>query len=92
MTHNIAASVHQRLLNQARAQERPLFVGNPEKQTQWQAFVRRFPQETTPPTLEAVVQCIAAFLQPVVQALVEGQDFEQYWRPGGPWRERQIRE
>jgi len=66
----------------------PAFTVNPEKQAQWQAFVRRLPKVTTPPTLEAVVRCIAVLLLPVVQALVEERAFEQYWSPGGPWQER----
>ncbi len=70
----------------------PAFVDNPEKQVQWQAFVRRLPQEPAPPTLDVAVQGVAALLQPVVQALVEGRDFEEYWEPGGPWQERQRRE
>lgn len=66
----------------------PAFTANPEKQAQWQAFVRRLPQEPTPPTLEVAVQGVVALLLPVVQALVEGRDFEGYWGSGGPWRGR----
>jgi len=30
-------------------------------------------------------QVIAPFLQPVIQALSEGQPFDLLWSPGGPW-------
>ena len=58
MTKDVAASVHQRLLNCARGKRRPF---------------------------NEAIQIVAAFLQPVLQALSEGQPFDQYWHPGGPW-------
>ncbi len=64
----------------------PAFTANPEKQAQWQAFVRRLSQETVPPTLEVAVQGVAALLLPVVLALVEGREIEGDWAPGGPWQ------
>jgi len=61
------------------------FAQDVEKQTQWLAFVRRHGLEETPTTLHEVIQVIAAFLQPVIQALSEGQRFDRRWSPGGPW-------
>lgn len=65
------------------------FAENPDKQVQWQAFLRRYRLDqnpAVPPTLPRVVNHLAAFLCPVLQALVSEQDFELQWSPGGPWR------
>jgi len=47
--------------------------------------VRRHHLEDAPATLHEAIQVIAAFFQPVIQALSEGQRFEQRWSPGGLW-------
>lgn len=61
------------------------FAEGDEKQTQWVAFIHRHQLKDAPATLEEAVQVIAAFLQPVVQALAKGHPFDQQWSPGGPW-------
>ncbi|MBC8492375.1 MAG: nucleotidyl transferase AbiEii/AbiGii toxin family protein [Chloroflexi bacterium] len=61
------------------------FAQDGEKQAQWLAFVRRHGLAETPATLYDVIQVIAAFLQPVIQAASEGQRFDRRWPPGGPW-------
>jgi hypothetical protein len=61
------------------------FAQDREKQAQWAAFTSRHRLEDTPATLHEAIQVIAAFLQPVIQALSEGQRFDQRWPPGGPW-------
>ena len=64
------------------------FAGNPVKQTQWQAFLRRYRLDedaTVPATLSEAVAMIAAFLRPVLRALVSEQPFDLHWPPGGPW-------
>lgn len=61
------------------------FAKDSEKQVQWMAFIRRHRLENAPATLEEAVQGIAAFLQPVILALTEGQSRYQRWSPGGPW-------
>lgn len=63
------------------------FVDNRDKQAQWRAFIRRHQFSQEPPTLAEAVQVIAALLQPVVLALIEGFPFNQHWPPGGPWQE-----
>ena len=62
------------------------FAQDREKQTQWDAFIRRhrLERQGTPVTLRGAIQVIAAFLQPVIQALSEGQHFDWLWSPGGP--------
>lgn len=64
------------------------FARHPEKQTQWEAFLRRYRlhEETNiPPTLAETVQVIATFISPVLQAIVEERNFPRSWQPGGPW-------
>ena len=61
------------------------FAQDREKQVQWNAFIRRHRLEETPVTLRGAIQVIAAFLQPVIQALSEGRRFDRRWSPGGPW-------
>jgi hypothetical protein len=75
------------------------FAQNPDKQAQWAAFLRRYhlsQEAAVPRTLSTVTALIAAFLQPVLEALVGGEAFNQHWQPGGPWikeaatKEREI--
>ena len=64
------------------------FTGNPDKQAQWRAFLRRYRLDqdaTVPPTLPQVVEPLVVFLRPVLQALLEKQPFDGHWSPGGPW-------
>lgn len=61
------------------------FAQNREKQAQWAAFIGRYRLEDTPAALHEAIQIIAAFLQPVIRALLEGQSFDWRWPPGGPW-------
>jgi hypothetical protein len=61
------------------------FAQDREKQAQWVAFIRRLRLEDTPATLHEAIQVIAAFLQPVIQALSKGQRFDRHWSPVGPW-------
>ena len=61
------------------------FAQDSEKQAQWTAFIGRHRLKDTPVTLHEAIQVIATFLQPVIQALSEGQPFDRRWSPGGPW-------
>jgi predicted nucleotidyltransferase component of viral defense system len=63
------------------------FARDREKQAQWAAFIRRhrIEDQEPPTTLREAVQRIAAFLQPVTQALLERRRFDQHWSRGGPW-------
>lgn len=64
------------------------FTRNTDKQAQWVAFLQRYhlgQQAGIPRTLVGAVYLIAAFLQPVLEALVTVEAFEQHWHPGGPW-------
>jgi len=61
------------------------FTQDGEKQAQWEAFRRRLGREEVLAGLKESVQLIATFLCPVTQALVEGQTFQQKWKPGHHW-------
>ena len=61
------------------------FTNDREKQAQWTAFIRRIQIENVPVSLSDAVQEIKAFLQPVVQALIDEQPFSKHWSPGGLW-------
>ena len=61
------------------------FANDREKQAQWTAFVRRIQVENVPTSFSDAVQDIKAFLQPVIQALIEEQPFSKHWSPGGSW-------
>jgi hypothetical protein len=75
----------QTTLSQPPAAFSDVFANDREKQAQWAAFVRRIQVENAPAFLSDVVQYIKAFLQPVIQALIEERPFVQRWLPGGPW-------
>lgn len=69
------------------------FAADPSKAKQWKAFLRQY---AAPPrdslALLDVIDAIAAFLLPVLEASVMGKDIEDSlhetatWTPGGPWR------
>jgi hypothetical protein len=64
------------------------FGRDPEKQVQWEAFLRRYHprhEAGAPATLLEVVRAIAIFLGPILEAASEGRRFRKRWSPGGPW-------
>ena len=61
------------------------FANDREKQAQWTAFIRRIQIENVPVSFSDAMQEIKAFLQPVIQALMDEQFFSKHWLPGGPW-------
>ncbi len=62
------------------------FAENPDKETQWTAFIKRIKQPETIP-LSEVVTGLRAFLVPHTRAVAMGLDFNKSWFPGGPWSE-----
>ena len=81
---NVAASVHQRLLNRARETGRPF-----NELLQYFAMERLLYRLSVSPhapaDLPEVVTPIAAFLAPVVAELAAGHAFAGLWRAPGPW-------
>jgi hypothetical protein len=61
------------------------FTNDREKQAQWTAFIRRIQIENVPVSFGDAVQEIKAFLQPVIQAVIDEQPLSKHWSPGGPW-------
>lgn len=64
------------------------FVGDPERQVQWAAFLRRYRLSRAagvPATLREAMDVITAFLTPVLAAVSDGRRFKKRWSPGGPW-------
>lgn len=64
----------------------PAFGGDPTKQRQWSAFIRRI-RISDAPTLATVVEQIAAFLQPVLEAAARSEPWPARWQAGGPWKD-----
>jgi predicted nucleotidyltransferase component of viral defense system len=56
-----------------------------DKQVQWMAFRRRIIPTAAPESFSEVVREVAAFLQPVAEALAAGVLLSGHWAPGGPW-------
>ena len=61
------------------------FLGAPERQTQWRAFVRRGRLDA-PPDARDLAEGLQRFLWPVFQTASQKRPLEQTWSPGGPWR------
>jgi predicted nucleotidyltransferase component of viral defense system len=64
------------------------FADDPQKQLQWAAFVRRNRLADVPQGLDRVVEKLAAFLGPVLQAVAADRPWRLRWAPNGPWKER----
>jgi hypothetical protein len=59
------------------------FAKDTQKQTQWQAFLRKNGIESV--SLGEAVSVLATFLLPVADAVFQGESFSLEWKPGGPW-------
>jgi len=62
------------------------FSGDPLKQTQWKAFVRRSRLKLTTEGLDRVVAEIRSFLEAPVVAASQGERLKAAWAKGGPWK------
>lgn len=60
-----------------------VFAQDPQKQIQWQAFLRKNALEALP--LKDTVEYLADFLMPVATAVSNGASFTLFWNAGGPW-------
>jgi hypothetical protein len=61
------------------------FHSHPDKQAQWQAYLRKGRFRGQAPALHDVALQIGVFLMPVVEAINAGARPDQHWPPGGPW-------
>ena len=61
------------------------FRRNPQKQTQWRAFINKARPEPVEDSLDATIADLVAFLMPVVEAISGDGLLDKTWVPGGPW-------
>ncbi|MBS3821551.1 MAG: nucleotidyl transferase AbiEii/AbiGii toxin family protein [Phycisphaerae bacterium] len=75
----------------------PHFANQPDKQTQWAAFLKRLESahhsarpsglpDELPDELPQLIAHLAEFLTPATQALADNQPFNHTWNPPGPWK------
>jgi hypothetical protein len=62
------------------------YFTNPDKQTQWQAFLRTNKLENEKLDLSEVVDDIQRFLLPPLIASAKDKPFTENWSAGGPWK------
>jgi len=62
------------------------FRQDPQKQTQWQSFVRKAKPEPVGDSFDTVIDDVVAFLMPVVEAISGNRLLDKAWVPGGPWK------
>lgn len=63
------------------------FSTDPGKVTQWNAFVKRTGLEDATIDLPQIINDLAEFLIPPLNAAGSGADFKHKWTKGGPWSE-----
>jgi len=61
------------------------FARDPDKVTQWNAFLRRSRLEVPVPDLGDVLKILGGFAMPALRAAAEGNVFDRTWDAGGPW-------
>jgi len=62
------------------------FVDEPGKPLQWRSFLNKVGATGVPDDLAIIIQSVAAFLVPVLDALTIEPDNITSWPPGGPWQ------
>jgi hypothetical protein len=62
------------------------FSGDPIKDVQWKAFVRKNRLVDIPKDFQEIVAAIAAFLGSLVENLARNIPFTSSWKAPGPWR------
>jgi predicted nucleotidyltransferase component of viral defense system len=60
------------------------FYELPTKQTQWRAFLQKSKLKADS-SLKEIIEVIREFLMPVVDGVLNGNEENQAWQPGGPW-------
>jgi hypothetical protein len=61
------------------------FYELPTKQAQWGAFLRKGGLKADS-SLKEIIEVIREFVLPVVDGVLNGDEENEVWRPGGPWR------
>jgi predicted nucleotidyltransferase component of viral defense system len=60
------------------------FYELPTKQTQWRALLQKSKLKADS-SLKEIIEVIREFLMPVVDSVLNGNEENQVWQPGGPW-------
>ena len=68
---------------------RQAFVVEPGKSPQWRSFLNKVGATGVPDDLAVIVQSVAAFLVPVLDAIIIEPDKVTSWPPGGPWQSKE---
>ena len=66
------------------------FSGNPDKITQWDAFVKKSKPNPSAGSLSDTVRRITDFLLPVIESIRDKKTRRLYWRPGTGWTEKEL--
>jgi hypothetical protein len=61
------------------------FRKDTQKQNQWRAFIRKSKPEDVPGELDTLIDQVAVFLIPVINAIMKEKSFRKLWPPNGPW-------
>jgi len=56
-----------------------------EKQTQWQAYLRRMSETTAPTSFGSIMAQVQTFTEPVLQSIRSSDPFDVTWKAPGPW-------
>ena len=59
------------------------FAQDAQKNTQWQAFLRKNQLEA--PTLQEIIEALTIFMQPIFEAASDKSVFNSYWQAGESW-------
>lgn len=62
------------------------FYDDPQRQAQWNGFLRRARLETEAIPLAEVATTITEFLLPLTQAAATNRPIQKHWLPGGNWQ------
>jgi hypothetical protein len=62
------------------------FQNDPDKQSQWAAFLTRNELSTENIQLPAVIEQLKVFLLPPAHAVSRREEFTSNWPKGGPWK------
>ena len=65
------------------------FYANEKLLMRWRAYVQRGSFEKIPPSFAEIGEAISAFLRPVAESIAIGEQFNQIWAPGGPWKTKE---
>jgi hypothetical protein len=66
------------------------FANDPQKQSQWQAFVTKVAAEEAPGALSDAVSVIGMFLKPLLTSIAEHKEFRGTWETDAGWTSSRL--